>query len=151
MKRFLIALAVATMSASAIAADVGVSASIGQPGYYGRIDIGNAYPQPQVIYAQPRVIIQSPQIHEPVYMRVPPGHRKNWKKHCRQYGACGERVYFVQDNWYQRDYAPRYQQQHRDRNDGHNQHRGDDHRGGNDGRGDHGGGKHGNNQGNGHR
>jgi hypothetical protein len=151
MKRFLIALAVATTSASAIAADVGVSVSIGQPGYYGRIDIGNAYPQPQVIYAQPRVIIQSPQIHEPVYMRVPPGHRKNWKKHCRQYGACGERVYFVQDNWYQRDYAPRYQQQHRDRNDGHNQHRGDDHRGGNDGRGDHGGGKHGNNQGNGHR
>ena len=151
MKRFLIALAFATMSASAIAADVGVSVSIGQPGYYGRIDIGNAYPQPQVIYAQPRVIMRSAQVHEPVYMRVPPGHRKNWKKHCRQYGACGERVYFVQDNWYQRDYAPRYQQQHRDRNDGHNQHRGDDHRGGNDGRGDHGGGKHGNNQGNGHR
>jgi hypothetical protein len=151
MKRFLIALAVATTSASAIAADVGVSVSIGQPGYYGRIDIGNAYPQPQVIYAQPRVIMRSAQVHEPVYMRVPPGHRKNWKKHCRQYGACGERVYFVQDNWYQRDYAPRYQQQHRDRNDGHNQHRGDDHRGGNDGRGDHGGGKHGNNQGNGHR
>jgi len=151
MKRFLIAVAVATMSASAIAADVGVSVSIGQPGYYGRIDIGNAYPQPQVIYAQPRVIMRSAQVHEPVYMRVPPGHRKNWKKHCRQYGACGERVYFVQDNWYQRDYAPRYQQHHRDRNDGHNQYRGDDHRGGNDGRGDHGGGKHGNNQGNGHR
>jgi hypothetical protein len=141
MKLFLLALAVAAVSTSAVAADVGISVSIGQPGYYGRLDIGNAYPQPQVIYAQPRIIMQSPQIHEPVYMRVPPGHRKNWKKHCRQYNACGERVYFVQDNWYQRDYAPRYQEQHRGGHDGRNQHGGndrrDDHRGGNDNRGDH--------------
>ena len=136
MKLFLIALAAATMSASAVAADVGVSVSIGQPGFYGRIDIGDAYPQPQVIYAQPRVIQRGYQVHEPVYMRVPPGHRKNWKKHCRQYSACGERVYFVQDSWYQRDYAPRYQQHHRDggdRYDGHNDHssgnRGDDQHG----------------------
>jgi len=141
MKFFLLALAVAAISTPAVAADVGVSVSIGQPGYYGRLDIGNAYPQPQVIYAQPRVIMQSPQIHEPVYMRVPPGHRKNWKKHCRQYNACGERVYFVQDNWYQRDYVPRYQEQHRGGHDGRNQHGGndhrDDHRGGNDNRDDH--------------
>jgi hypothetical protein len=154
MKLFLIAVAFATMSTSAVAADVGVSVSIGQPGYYGRIDIGNAYPQPQVIYAQPRVIMRHAPMHEPIYLRVPPGHRKNWKKHCRQYGACGERVYFVQDNWYQRDYAPRYQQYHRDRHDGHNQYRGDDrrddHRGGNDRRDDHRGDK-GDDRGNGHR
>ncbi len=152
MKLFLIALTVATMSTTALAADVGVSVSIGQPGYYGRIDIGNAYPQPQVIYAQPRVIMRHAEIREPVYLRVPPGHRKNWKRHCRQYGACGERVYFVQDNWYQRDYAPRYQQHHRDRNDrhdGHNQHGGNDHRG-DDRRDDHRGNQ-GNDRGNGHR
>jgi hypothetical protein len=40
---------------SAPAADAGVSFSVGQPGFYGRIDIGNA-PQPEVIYARPIVV-----------------------------------------------------------------------------------------------
>lgn len=153
MKLFLIALAVATMSASAAAADVGVSVSIGQPGFYGRIDIGDyPYPQPQVIYAQPRIIQRSYQVHEPVYLRVPPGHRKNWSKHCRHYNACGERVYFVQDNWYQREYVPHYRQYHRDRNDrydDHNQRGGNDRR--DDDRRDDDRGNQGNDQGNGHR
>jgi hypothetical protein len=39
--------------------------------------------------------------------------------------ACGERVFFVQDNWYNRDYVPRYQEIHRDcqndRRDVHNE------------------------------
>ena len=54
MKRFLIAAAVAaaTITTPALAADVGVSVSIGQPGFYGRLDIGD-FPQPQVIYRQP--------------------------------------------------------------------------------------------------
>ncbi|MES2182625.1 MAG: hypothetical protein V4493_11065 [Pseudomonadota bacterium] len=58
----------------------------------------------------------------PIYLRVPPGHAKHWDKHCREYNACNERVYFVQDDWYNREYAPRYQEQHReyrdDRRDG---------------------------------
>ena len=33
---------------TAIAADVGVSISVGQPGFYGQIDIGN-FPQPRVV------------------------------------------------------------------------------------------------------
>jgi hypothetical protein len=33
-------------------------------------------------------------------MWVPPGHQKNWKKHCRDYQACGVPVYFVKDEWY---------------------------------------------------
>jgi len=37
----------------------------------------------------------------PIYLRVPPGHRQNWRKHCRAYGACGTPVYFVQERWYQ--------------------------------------------------
>jgi hypothetical protein len=117
MKRFLIlaAIAAATVTIPALAADVGVSISIGEPGFYGRLDIGG-YPQPQVIYRQP-VIVERAVSGPPIYMRVPPGHAKNWRKHCREYNACGERVYFVQDSWYSREYVPRYQKQHRDRRD----------------------------------
>jgi hypothetical protein len=50
-----------------------------------------------IIVQRPQVVVQRP---EPVYMWVPPGHRKNWKKHCRDYNACGVPVYFVQDQWY---------------------------------------------------
>ena len=97
------ALLAATLAAApAQATDVGVSIQISQPGVYGRIDIGQ-FPRPQVVVAQP-VIIERPvrvvQRVEPVYLWVPPGHRKNWRKHCREYGACGVPVYFVQDGWY---------------------------------------------------
>lgn len=87
------------------AADVGVSVSISQPGVYGRVDIGR-FPQPQLVVTQPVIIqrqvvmVQAP---EPVYMWVPPGHRKNWRKHCGQYQACGVPVYFVKDDWYDRE------------------------------------------------
>ncbi len=133
MKHFLIAAMMAAAGAAAItpalAADVGVSVSIGQPGFYGRLDIGG-FPQPQVYYSQPRVIVRGSYASEPVYLRVPPGHRKHWNRHCREYNACGERVYFVQDSWYNREYAPRYQEQYRDRQgDGRNENR-DDRRGG---------------------
>lgn len=90
------------------AADVGVSVSIGQPGFYGRIDIGNV-PQPQVIYSQPVVIQRAPSApSQPIYLRVPPGHEKNWSKHCRKYNACGQPVYFVRDDWYNNEYVPHY-------------------------------------------
>src|SRR5450759_1999105 len=119
MKRFLIAVAVAitTINTPALAADVGVSVNIGQPGFYGRLYIGDS-PQPQVIYRQPMMMERAPMDRPPIYLRVPPGHAKHWSKHCREYNACGERVFFVQDNWYNREYVPRYQQQHRDRQGG---------------------------------
>ena len=98
-------LAGALAAAPAQATDVGVSIQISQPGVYGRIDIGQ-FPRPQVVVAQP-VIIERPvrvvERVEPVYLWVPPGHRKNWRKHCREYGACGVPVYFVQDGWYDRN------------------------------------------------
>jgi len=122
MKRFLLIAAVASslFSVPAMAADVGVSVSIGQPGFYGRIDIGDyPYPQPRVIYRQPRVVERVYIEREPIYLRVPPGHAKNWSKHCRKYNACGERVYFVQDSWYNNEYAPRYQERQHDRGDEH--------------------------------
>ncbi len=125
MKRvlFAAALAVAASAVPALAADVGVSISIGDPGFYGRIDIGD-YPQPRLMYREPRVIYRQA-AREPIYLHVPPGHAKNWRKHCRQYNACGERVYFVQDNWYNNVYVPRYRERHHDRRD----ERGNDHRG----------------------
>ena len=44
------------VSTSALAAtDVGVSVSVNQPGFYGRIDLGNQ-PPPMVIYAEPVII-----------------------------------------------------------------------------------------------
>ncbi len=102
MKKMLLA-AVLAAAAPAFAADVGVSVQISEPGVYGRIDIGR-FPQPQVVVAQP-ILVQRPvqvvQRPEPVYMWVPPGHRKNWKKHCREYNACGVPVYFVKDQWYE--------------------------------------------------
>jgi len=130
MKRFLIAAAVAavTVTTPVLAADVGVSVTIGDPGFYGRLDIGG-FPPPQVIYRQPIAIEWVPMERPPVYLRVPPGHAKHWHKHCRKYNACGERVFFVHDNWYQSEYAPRYQEQHRHRRDDRRDEHRDDHRG----------------------
>ena len=110
-KHFIAGLIAASIITPAIGADVGVSVSIGQPGFYGHLDIGD-FPAPRVIYAQPRIIEQGGMGDPPVYLRVPPGHARNWRKHCREYNACGEQVYFVKDDWYNREYAPRYREQH---------------------------------------
>lgn len=127
------ALAAALSPAQAVAGgvDVGVSIGISQPGVYGRIDIGR-YPQPQVIVAQP--VIVAPPRHvvvrevEPVYMWVPPGHRKNWRKHCRDYGACGAPVVFVRDDWYDQHVHRGHGRGHDDRGKPHgkSKHRHDD-------------------------
>ncbi len=108
-----LALMMAVVAVPAIAADVGVSVQVGEPGFYGRIDIGN-FPQPQVIYPRPVVIQPVPVgvVRPPVYLRVPPGHAKHWSKHCREYNACGQPVYFVQDRWYNEQYVPRYREAH---------------------------------------
>lgn len=124
MKRLLIAAVLAFASTSIFAADVGVSIRIGEPGFYGRLDIGG-YPPPQVIYREPRTMYRSAMHRTPIYMNVPPGHAKNWPKHCRKYNACNERVYFVQNSWYSQEYVPRYQQHHSHRDDRRDNHRGD--------------------------
>src|SRR5262245_12877161 len=106
-------LVAAFASSSALAADVGVSVTVGQPGFYGHIDIGD-FPQPAVIYPQPVVIQPVPVgvVGAPMYLRVPPGHYKHWAKHCAEYNACGRPVYFVRDSWYNNVYAPRYREMH---------------------------------------
>ena len=113
MKRLLFTLVFAGWAAtSALATEVGVSIIAGQPGFYGRIDIGN-FPQPRLIYAQP-VVIEPVRLVEstpPIYLHVPPGHAKNWRKHCQKYDACGRPAYFVRDDWYNDVYVPEYRGQ----------------------------------------
>ena len=115
MKKPIVAAVVAFVAVLAAPAawavvDVGVGITIREPGVYGRIDIGNypppplLYPQP-VIIRQPTVIVQQPQ---PLYLYVPPGHAKNWGKHCGRYNACGRPVYFVQEQWVQERYEQEY-------------------------------------------
>ena len=112
MKRYVVSLLLAA-TLPAFAADVGVSVTVGQPGFYGRIDIGNA-PPPVLIYPQP-VVIQKVYVAQPpppLYLHVPPGHAQKWSKHCHKYDACSRPVYFVKDDWYNNVYVPHYQQVH---------------------------------------
>jgi hypothetical protein len=108
MKRLLILAAVAAATTS-VAAEVGVSVHVGEPGFYGRIDIGS-FPPPQLVYPEPVIIQPVPVgvVRQPIYLHVPPGHAKDWRKHCRKYNACGQPVYFVQEDWYSNVYVPRY-------------------------------------------
>lgn len=100
-------------SLPAAAADVAVSVSIGDPHFYGRIEIGS-YPPPRLIFPQPLVIVAIPAgvVRHPLYLRVPPGHERHWDKHCAKYDACGHPVYFVRDDWYTDVYAPAYREKH---------------------------------------
>jgi hypothetical protein len=114
MRRLLFMAAVAALAVPGLAAaQATVTVQIGEPGFYGSIDIGG-YPQPQLIYPQPVVIEPVPVgvVREPIYLRVPPGYAKHWNKHCRKYNACGQPVYFVQDRWYQQVYVPHYREIH---------------------------------------
>ncbi len=110
-----VALTGAVVPGSALAspafAQVGVSVNV--PGIYGQIDIGG-YPPPQTIYAQPTVIERAPGYGEqpPLYLHVPTGQERQWKRYCRQYDACGRPVYFVRDTWYRNVYTPHYRQMH---------------------------------------
>lgn len=96
---------------SATAADVGVSVSVGQPGFYGRIDIGS-FPRPVLVYPEPILVRPVGIAYEPIYLHVPPGHAKKWRSYCGQYNACGRPVYFVQEHWYNDVYVPGYRSRH---------------------------------------
>ena len=118
MRAILFAVSLFALAAPAMAVDVNVSVNLGQPGFYGPIDVQN-FGRPQVVYTNPIIIDRTPNYasQAPLYLRVPPGHAKKWSKHCGAYNACGRRVLFVQDNWYNNTYAPRYREQHGQRYD----------------------------------
>jgi len=112
MKRFILSLAVAAIPVFAHA-QVGVSVNIGEPGFYGQINLGNL-PPPPVVYANP-VIVQAPPpgvVSPPLYLRVPPEHHQHWDRYCHQYNACNRHVYFVTDEWYSHTYVPHYVHEH---------------------------------------
>ena len=91
--------------------EAGVSIRVGEPNFYGRIDIGGS-PPPRLIYEQPVIVHRVQVWNPPVYLRVPPGHRQSWYRYCGEYDACGRPVYFVDDGWYREVYAPRYREYH---------------------------------------
>ncbi len=104
-----LALALAASAPAFAAPSVGISIGIQQPGVYGRIDIGS-YPQPELVYAEPMLISPSrvATYQRPIYLYVPVREQRDWRHQCRRYNACGQPVYFVQEQWV-RD---RYQQEH---------------------------------------
>ena len=130
LKHFLISGLLLASCGTASAADVGVSISVGQPGFYGRIDIGDyPYPVPRVIYSRPIIVHRHADVYEPIYLRVPPGHAKRWSHYCGRYDACDYPVYFVQDNWYHNEYVPVYRERYYDSGSYNRGHGGDrDHR-----------------------
>ncbi|SFE89839.1 hypothetical protein [Nitrosomonas sp. Nm166] len=113
MGYFLLLAWLSIIAASASANDLGVSISIGQPGFYGQINLGSHYPRPQLIYPDP--ILARPAVvaiqQQPIYLHVPPGHAKKWNKHCYRYNACNQSVYFIDGDWYNNVYLPHYHSQ----------------------------------------
>jgi hypothetical protein len=102
------------------------------PGVYGQVVIGNG-PPPPVVYAQPVVVEPAPVVigvpaSEPIYLHVPPGHAKHWRKHCHEYHACNRPVYFVKSAEYDPGYrADRRHEEHDKGRHGDHGDRDDDH------------------------
>lgn len=113
------------LASGAHAADVGVSLRVGDPNFYGQIEVGQRV-RPTLIYEQPQLIHRSRYQYEPIYLRVPPGHARHWQRHCSAYRACARPVYFVQDRWYRDAYRPRDHWRGNDWHGGRHHHRGRD-------------------------
>src|SRR5438552_16848477 len=109
------------------------------PGVYGQVVLGTG-PPPPVVYVQPvlaaPVVVAEPVPLQPLYLHVPPGHAKHWRKHCHEYNACNRLVYFVRSAEYEPGYRPERRQEH-----GHGHHKDhgyrDDERGADQGHGHH--------------
>lgn len=121
MRTLCLSVALAAFALPALATEVGVSVAISQPGMYGRIDIGRVAVAPVLVYTQPVVVVAGPvaAVQRPIYMHVPPGHAKNWRKYCGAYNACGQPVYFVNDSWYEQNYSGKHgrKQKHKNKHD----------------------------------
>ena len=100
------------------------------PGVYGQVVLGNR-PPPPLVYAQPvvavPVVVAEPVPMEPIYLHVPPGHAKHWRKHCHEYNACNRPVYFVRSAEYAPGYRPERRQEHEHGHRGNHRDRDDEH------------------------
>lgn len=105
--QFLASSSLGLMACAIQADDLGINVVLEgeiQPGIYGRVELGNNS-HPDLVYAQPRVIVvEENHRHAPVYLHVPPGHAKNWAKHCSKYNACNRPVYFIKSSEYETDH-----------------------------------------------
>jgi hypothetical protein len=114
MKRVLFATAGLALFAACGLANAASWSVFVEPGVYGRVVIGG-YAEPPVVYApQPVMAVDNGygQVVEevvdpayatdqpPVYLWVPEYQRLHWAQYCREYGAVGVPVYFVDDGWY---------------------------------------------------
>lgn len=93
-----------------------------RPGNYGRVEYGNAPPPPVLVYTEPRIIVRQPRAVQvqPIYLHVPPGHAKDWSKHCRHYNACGTPVYFVKSSEYEPKKAKKEKKEKKEKKAKHN-------------------------------
>lgn len=112
MKSFIFGVALCAAALPALA-QTNVSISVGQPGFYGQVMMGDFVPQPMLYAPQPVIVAPRPHYAAaPIYLRVPPGHRRDWRRFCGRYDACGRPVLFVRDEWYTNTYVPRYRDYH---------------------------------------
>ena len=114
MTRCILLLIAALAAGAGYAADTNVRVLISSevaPGVYGRVDFGSA-PPPPVVYEKPIIITRVERAPQPVYLHVPPGHAKNWKKHCKHYHACDRPVYFVMSDEYKPKKGKKEKKQH---------------------------------------
>jgi len=114
MKRLLIAAAGFAFVAACGLANAASWSVIVPPGVYGRVAIGGYAEPPRVYTPQPVMAVADGygQVVEevvdpayatdqpPVYLWVPEYQRLHWAEYCREYGAYGVPVYFVDDGWY---------------------------------------------------
>src|SRR5579863_3283348 len=110
------------------------------PGVYGQVVLGNG-PPPPLLYAQPVVVqpvavVAGEPVVQPLYLHVPPGHARNWRKHCHEYHACNRPVYFVKSAEYEpgfdrarweREHGHDHDQDHEHHDHGHHGEDRDDH------------------------
>jgi len=92
------------------------------PGVYGQVQLGSERPPP-LVYAEPMLVVPQRVPPPAVYLHVPPGHAKNWRKHCQEYNACNRPVYFVRSQ----EYEPGYVRRDADRDHGHDHDHDHDH------------------------
>lgn len=126
---FMGSIAAIALASGGRAGDLGIHIILsGQvaPGIYGQVQIGNASPPP-LVYAQPMLIEPLAAPPPPVYLHVPPGHARNWRKHCREYNACNRPVYFVRSAEYEPGYERRNHGHDRDDDHGHGRDHDHDH------------------------
>jgi hypothetical protein len=114
MKRTLIAAAGFALFAATGLANAASWSVVVQPGVYGRVEIGGYVEAPQVYSNQPVMAVDNGDgdvveenvdpayatAQPPVYLWVPEYQRTHWAQYCREYGAYGVPVYFVDDGWY---------------------------------------------------